>query len=497
MVVTIGTIVAPPTRLAVDAPQLRVGLEVTGLCLVLFAAVMLALPEAEDVRPARDAFVAALVVLGLANGVLAVMPVLSDGRLAVDRGLGFYPWIAARFVSGALFLAAALERPRLGLARTVGAGLALLVAVEGLLIASGDRFPVPVRIGVGPGRVVELVDPLSHAVFEILPGIMFAVGAWLAGRLYQRSAAPAHLWLSLALLLQVFTQVHEVLYPAIIGPIVTTADVFRSSAFAALAIGGVTHFRRLYRTRSRTVERQAEDLARQAVMVDRMARLAREEQDVRTLVTHELATPIAAIRAYSHVLRAHHDALPPAALRAAESIDAEARRLHDLVGRMDELSDVERDELPCELQPVRAQPLVMDAVRFAQGLLGVHPISAECPDVRVMADPVRLGQLLRNLLTNAVRYAPPQSPIAVNGRMVGDRRLALSVTDHGPGIPAHERSRVLERYARGSTSNGTDGHGIGLYLAARIAEGHGDRLRIADTPEPPGTVVTVELEVVA
>lgn len=490
--VTVAALLVPGLLEAGNAPELRVGLEVTSLCVLLFAAVVLSLPADRDVRPTRDALVSGLVVLGLANGFFGVLPGVTDGRLEVDRGLAFYPWIAARFVAGGLFVLAALQRPRLGLARTVGAGVAVLLLVEGSLIAAGSRLPVPVV--VTPDAAVAVVRPALHLLLELVPGVTFAVGAVLAGRLHDETDAPMHLWLAVALVLQVFTQVNQVLHPAILGAYLTVADVFRFTSFLALLVGGVLQLERLYRARTRAVTRQAEDLFSQARMVDRLSALARQEHDMRTLVTHEFATPLAAIRAYAHVLASSD--LPPSAREAVDGVSAEARRLTELLGRMDELRDLERDSFVCDLQPVRARVLVADAVQFVEGLIGMHPVEAACLDVRVMADPVRFGQLLRNVVTNAVRHAPPGSPIRIEGRRCDDR-FQLTVIDQGPGIPVEERHRVLERYARGSTATDQPGQGIGLYVAARIAAAHGGTFAITDPPHGIGTRVVVTLELAA
>lgn len=492
--VTVLAVLVPGLLEAGNAPALRVGLEVTSLCVLLFAAVILALPGEGDVRPTRDALVAGLVVLGLANGAFGVLPVVTEGRLEIDRGLAFYPWIAARFVAGGLFVLAALQRPRLGLVRTVAAGVAVLLLVESVLVAVGDALPVP--LVVTPQATVEVVRPTIHLLFEMVPGAMFVVGAVLAGRLHDETRMPGHLWLSVALVLQVFTQVNQVLHPAILGTYLTVADVFRFASFLALLVGGVLQLERLYRARTRAVSRQAEDLTSQAEMVDRLAALARQEHDMRTLVTHELATPLAAIRAYVHVLSARPEALPDPAKEAVDGIAAESARLTELLGRLDELRDLERESFACDLQPVRARVLVADAVQFVQGLLGVHPVTSRCEDVRVMADPVRFGQLLRNVVTNAARHTPPGSPIEIEGRPI-DGRFELTVTDAGPGIPPGERRRVLERYARGSTATGSSGQGIGLYVAARIAAAHGGNLVITDPPTGTGTRVVVTLELAA
>lgn len=494
---TAGTVWLPGLRIALAAPDLRVVIEVSGLLFVLFAALVLSLPGEIDVRPARDAFVAALVVLALANAVFAVGPFVAADRLTVDRGLAFYPWISARYISGLLFIAAGLERPRLGLARMLWASLALLAAVELALVGLSDRLPVAVLIDLSAGaQAVQVVAPVGHAIVQAVPGLLFGLGSVLAGRLYRTSQAPLYLWLSLSLAVQVVTQVHEILYPAILGPIITSADLLRILAFTLLLTGAILQLRRLYRSRSRAVRAQQADLDRQAVLVDELHSFAETEADFRGIVSHELATPIAAIRAFAHVLSvsARSDD-PPRVRRAVAGIEAEARRLTELVGRMDELRDLELSGFSCELRPVRIQPIMTDAMRFVEGLPGRHPVALRSSDVRIEADPVRLGQLLRNVLANAARYSEPGTPIEIEGAPDGGS-FRLCVIDHGPGIPPHERERVLRRYARGGPDGGSEGSGIGLYVAARIAQAHGGELRL-DSPPGAGTVVTIRLRLAA
>ncbi|MDQ4129414.1 MAG: HAMP domain-containing histidine kinase, partial [Actinomycetota bacterium] len=323
---------------------------------------------------------------------------------------------------------------------------------------------------------------------------LFALGAWLAGRIYLHSAEPVYMWLSLALLVQVFTQVHEILHPAFLGPIVTSADVLRSQAFLLLLVGALLQIRRIYRDRSQAVRDQQADLRVHEVLAGELTRFAEQEQVFRAIVSHELATPIATIRAFAHVL---DTALPPDPGRirqAVAGIGAESRRLTELVARMDELRDLELAEFRCDLRSIRIQPLLEDAATFAKGLPGDHPITLRCSDARVDADPVRLGQAVRNVLTNAARYAPTTTPILIEGTIRDRDRYQISVSDHGPGVPRDERKRVLRRYARGSSGRATEGGGLGLYLASRIIDAHHGKLWIEDAGGPnSGARVVIEL----
>jgi signal transduction histidine kinase len=473
-----------------DHPDLRLVIEVSGLFLATAAAVVLALTDRADLGPPRDAFIAAVLVLALTNAVFSVGPELVGARPAVDRGLAFYPWVASRFVAGTFLLLAGFGRPRLGPARTVFAAFAALIAVDTALVLAGERLDVPVVLSAGGD--VEVVAWHVLAPLLLVPAVLFAVGAWAAGRLHRRGATPLYGWFSVAMTMQVFAQVHGMLAPAFLGPVVTTMDLFRTGSWLLLAGGAVAQLRHLYLARSRTAAQQAEDLREQARLLARQQRLAEREQDFRAVVSHELATPIAAIRTFAHVLDS------PAAdehqKRAAlGGLRAEMGRLAELVARVDELRDLELAELTCVLRPVAVRPLLEELRAFAAGLPGRREIGLSCEDDRILADPVRFGQLLRNVLSNAARYSPEDAPIALAGRVEDDRWYRVEVTDTGAGIPSGERPRLLEPYARGGDAERTPGTGLGLHVARRLAEGHEGTLEILDGAHGRGTTVAVRL----
>ncbi len=491
---TILSIVAPPFRLALVSPGSRVVIEVTGLCALLFAAMTMSLLGDREVPAARDALVAALVVIALANALFGVGPFLVGERLQVDRGLALYPWVAARHLAGVLFLVAVLGRPRLGLRLTVGWALFALAVVELSLIATGQRLAPPVVFREADGTI-EVVAPYLHVLLQAVPAVLFAVGSWFAGRLYLTTRAVVLLWLSFALLLQVFAQVHEVLYPAMLGPRITSADILRLAAFGLLFIGAVAQVGDLFAARTRTVRLQERDLRDQARLVEDLRGIAEKEELFRSIVSHELSTPLATIRNYTDVVAANLPPPRPAELdEALVNMRAEASRLLELVHRIDELRDVDDSGFHCDLRPVRIVPLLTETVRFLEGLDDSHLVRVECPDVRVDADPVRIGQLLRNLVVNAARFSPPGSAIVLRGRVDGPR-LELSVVDRGSGIPEQERSLVIRRFGRGGNAVGTDGQGLGLYVAHRVAVQHGSRLQIDDGDGGVGTAVRVSLRI--
>src|SRR4051812_30388346 len=224
-------------------------------------------------------------------------------------------------------------------------------------------------------------------------------------------------------------------------------------------------------------QKEAEALASELKRIDE----ARSE--VIALVTHELRTPLAVVRAYTDLLADD----PP--LEGRESRDpvrrAEREAWHratlEQIERLDRLVDsilasvrIVPDQ-PAAVQPTDVGTLVDDVVRGLEPILQRHRLEVR-PSVRLqaLADPPRLRQIVEHLVENAVKYAPPDTTIAVDWRLV-EGVVRLGVTDEGPGIPAEWRERIFEPYARRDTHTAR-GSGIGLYAAKRLGESMGAHL---------------------
>ena len=239
-------------------------------------------------------------------------------------------------------------------------------------------------------------------------------------------------------------------------------DVAQLSAVADLLAGIVEKGR---------LQRDAEDQVAALLAVERA------RTDLIALVTHELRTPLAVVRAYLDLLA---DAVPedaPARAAAAEWHQAAT----DQVMRLDRLVDsilasVRPDmESPVEPVPVDVDAAVDETLRLLGPLVRRHEIACEgeCR-AKVLADASRFRQILEHLVENAVKYAPPGTTITIGVEM-DDSNARVSVSDQGPGIPEEWRERVFEPYARRDT-HAARGSGIGLYAARRLAAAMGARL---------------------
>lgn len=185
--------------------------------------------------------------------------------------------------------------------------------------------------------------------------------------------------------------------------------------------------------------------------------------------SHELRTPLSSVKGYSELFRLGAATDEQALATAMSRIEAEADRMAELVeGMMILAREDERSEAPTEL--IDLNRLVEDAVQDLQAAHPEQAVTVSAPDggVQVPAHEAGLRQILANLLQNAHHHGG-QTPIKINL----DDRVALSVRDHGPGIPEGTEEKVFERLWRADESRSTPGSGLGLAIVAALVDDHG------------------------
>jgi signal transduction histidine kinase len=233
--------------------------------------------------------------------------------------------------------------------------------------------------------------------------------------------------------------------------------------------------------------------------------LASSEERRRRLLAdlaHELRTPLATIDGY---LEGVADGVMPADAATWEVLRAETARLARLVDDLNAVSRAEEHQL--DLRLVRCEPgeVVGAAVRAATAAYAAKEVElAARVDrrlPRVEADPDRLGEVLANLLGNALRHTPARGRVEVAAAR-GAGGVELTVTDTGEGIPPELLGRVFERFyrvdrARGRAADGGRGSGIGLTISRAIVHAHGGRIRAESAGPGHGARFVVTLPAAA
>jgi signal transduction histidine kinase len=237
-----------------------------------------------------------------------------------------------------------------------------------------------------------------------------------------------------------------------------------------------------------------EDLAwRAALAVDNARLFQRAEQAVTArdefvaIATHELRTPLSALSLQLVSLQRAVDAgQPPTPEKLKHSLvtaQRQTERLEQLVSHLLDVSRISTGRLELEREEVDLSALVDRLVmRFEEKLAEAGMVAVVHAPAPVVArvDRLRVEQVVMNLLSNAMKYAPGL-PVELSVERE-DGAAVLSVRDHGPGISPEEQTRIFERYQRASGKHSRDSLGLGLYVARQIARAHGGELTVESTP---------------
>ena len=191
--------------------------------------------------------------------------------------------------------------------------------------------------------------------------------------------------------------------------------------------------------------------------------------DLTAELAHELSTPLAVVGMFADTLDARWDDLGDDTRRdLIRRIGRQSRRLQQILHRLLLTRHADTETV--------VEPVALWEVALAHlPDLGIPSVEVDCPpDLRVLADPAHVDEIVVNLVENADKYGAP--PITVRARRRGDR-VELAVCDQGPGVPESFVPRLFDRYARAEDTRHGPGLGLGLDLVARLAHESGGEVR--------------------
>ena len=214
---------------------------------------------------------------------------------------------------------------------------------------------------------------------------------------------------------------------------------------------------------------------------------------------HELRTPLTSLRTNVELLMAStQPGAPP--IPEQEMIDLRA----DVIGQIEELStlvgdlvDLTRDDAGGAVQePVDVSEVIDRSLERVRRRRNDVEFDVEVTPWQVNGDSAGLSRAVLNLMDNAAKWSPSGEHVGVRLRQLNATHAELVVSDHGPGIPAHERELVFERFFRSTTARAMPGSGLGLAIVKQVVLKHGGALRVEETVpggQPPGTSIYVLL----
>jgi signal transduction histidine kinase len=233
--------------------------------------------------------------------------------------------------------------------------------------------------------------------------------------------------------------------------------------------------------------------ARQEETVRRLKELDEMKSDFVAITSHELRTPLAAIRGFVNTLRRRLDQLSPEeAQEFLAIVDTQTDRLIRLVEDLLVVSRIEAGKLTLRAEEVEIATLVEQVLRgIESGDRVVVQRDPRTPET-LLVDPQRLGQVLTNLLQNALKFSGLEPPVDLRIEPVADEGIAFAVTDRGPGIPEGERTLIFERFHQmdAASTRRSEGAGLGLYITRQLVDAMGGTIEL-ESHEGVGSTFTV------
>lgn len=252
-------------------------------------------------------------------------------------------------------------------------------------------------------------------------------------------------------------------------------------------------------------QRQAEELAQQAVKLQAinvaLQAADRRKTEFIAVLSHELRNPLAPILAAVQALQRMYPSEPRSG-RLMEVIHRQVKHLARLVDDLLDVSRITRDKIRLNRQAVELTRLVNDALENVQPLMEArqHRLTVTLPDppVRLMADPVRLVQVIENLLANAAKYTPAGGWIHLSARREA-ADVMLSIRDNGIGIAPEMLPRIFDLFTQADQGldRSAGGLGIGLHIVKRLVEMHGGRVEAGSEGQGKGSEFRVWLPVLS
>ena len=254
-----------------------------------------------------------------------------------------------------------------------------------------------------------------------------------------------------------------------------------------VVVGAAPYLPRYRRRQRDLLEQWAKASEREHAVADKLTQADQQKSEFLALVSHELRTPLTAVKGFVDTVLLHWDKLPDD--RRRELLTRASSNADELGRLVRQLMEFGRTESgPIQIAPDKLD--VAAAVDLA--LLGIAPVTArhrlevDGPDGLVVdADADAFNHVLVNLLTNAVKFSPAGSLVAVGARRA-EGEVVVSVADEGAGIAPDEQERIFDRFYQSRNGDHARGTGIGLTIAQRFTAQHGGRTKPTSSSVPDG-----------
>ncbi|HEX2951778.1 MAG TPA: PAS domain S-box protein, partial [Armatimonadota bacterium] len=213
--------------------------------------------------------------------------------------------------------------------------------------------------------------------------------------------------------------------------------------------------------------------------------LQQRQEEMLQIVSHDLRIPLTII--YGHIqmlaLDARQIEIGQDNMNSIAAIHRAAQRMNVMIQDLVEMARMEGGQLRLNLQSISLPAYTCDLLRTVAGALAIQRINVDIPDTLppVRADAHHLERILLNLLSNALKYSPPESLVWIRARDDGDE-VRIMIDDAGEGIAPQDVPQLFQRFFRTNIERKAEGIGLGLYITRLLVEAHGGRIWVESEP---------------
>jgi len=454
---------------------------------------------------AGNSFLLVLAVAFLFVGLIDTVHTLAYKGMGVFPGYSANPptqyWIAARYVESLSLLFAALVlftqrtlRPYLLFIAYLAVTLLLVY-----LISPAGIFPnCYIDLPGGGGRLT----PFKIISEYVICAIFVLAGVFVWWRRDRLDPQILHL-IIVAIVVKVVSEYSFTLYGDVTGfynfvghifKLIFTVLIYLALVRASL----LTPYRSIFRDLVSSQERLNKELEERRQAEAALRRSQEEREELMRTISHDLRAPLTIIRGHAEVIPELLQMGVESTPAVQESLDAVRRSVDAMNAMIQDLVDAARLEggqITLEPAPVQPAEYLPDLLQRISTIVEIGRITLQLnPDLPpVLADRNRLDRIMLNLLTNALKYSPPGSPIEIHAACEG-AQVTFSVSDHGQGIAPEDLPHIFDRFYRPKAGRKAESVGLGLYITKGLVEAHGGR--ISATSEPgKGSTFTFTLPV--
>jgi len=219
--------------------------------------------------------------------------------------------------------------------------------------------------------------------------------------------------------------------------------------------------------------------------ITQLHELQEQQESLLNTVSHDLRSPLTSIQGNAQLLLRQLKSTEEngRVIRGVETIATAARRMNAMIQELVDMARIGVGALPLEKTPTALPEFLRELVERLGPAMDLDRARLDIPSgfPEVCVDPDQLERILTNLLSNALKYSPPDTEVRVTAKKQ-DGTVQLSVIDQGVGIPPEDQQQLFQRYYRARGTRKTEGVGLGLYITRMLVEAHGGRIWVESQP---------------